>query len=157
MRRISRSKSNGCTSIGPSILKETRSILLQPDQRRESRQAVLAQNARTLSYNDPRVINVDKNAASPKAFAELFAEGHIPESCQLRQVKYLNNVIEHDHRFVKRLTKSGMGFFSFESAWRTLQGYEIMNMMRKGQLQGVAKGDVGGQVTLVAKLFGVAA
>ncbi len=45
-------------------------------------------------------------------------------------------------------------FFSFETAWRTLQGYEMMNMMRKGHVQGVAKGDVGGQVALVAKLFG---
>jgi transposase, IS6 family len=72
-------------------------------------------------------------------------------------VKYLNNLIEQDHRFIKRLTKPGMGFFSFETAWRTLQGYEIMNAMRKGQLQGVKKGDVRGQVALVAKLFGVVA
>jgi hypothetical protein len=50
-----------------------------------------------------------------------------------------------------------MGFCSFETAWRTLQGYEMMNMLRKGQLQGVANGDVGGQVALVTKLFGVAA
>jgi len=50
-----------------------------------------------------------------------------------------------------------MGFFSDLTAWRTLQGYEVMNMMRKGQLQEVAKGDVGGQVMLIAKLFGVAA
>jgi len=49
-----------------------------------------------------------------------------------------------------------MGFFSFETAWRTLQGFEAMNMIRKGQLQGVAKGDVKGQVTVIAKLFGVA-
>ena len=49
-----------------------------------------------------------------------------------------------------------MGFFSFETAWRTLQGYEMMYMIRKGQLQGVLKGDVGGLVTLVATLFGVA-
>ena len=49
-----------------------------------------------------------------------------------------------------------MGFFSFETAWRTLQGFEIMNMMRKGQVQGVEKGDVRGQIALVAKLFGVA-
>jgi transposase-like protein len=58
---------------------------------------------------------------------------------------------------IKRLTKPGMGFFSFETAWRTLQGFEVMNMMRKGQLQGVKKGDVRGQIELVAKLFGVAA
>ena len=50
-----------------------------------------------------------------------------------------------------------MGFLSFETAQRTLQGFEAMNMMRKGQLHGVDKGDVRGQVTLVAKLFGVVA
>ncbi|GHO60687.1 IS6 family transposase [Ktedonobacter robiniae] len=67
--------------------------------------------------SEPRVINVDKNAAYPKAFAELKETGHIPESCELRQVKYLNNLVEQDHRFIKRLTKPGMGFFSFETAW----------------------------------------
>ncbi|GHO82631.1 hypothetical protein KSZ_06370 [Dictyobacter formicarum] len=104
----------------------------------------------------PRVINVDKNAAYPKAIAELKAAGVLPEHVELRQVKYLNNLIEQDHRFIKRLTKPGMGFFSFETAWRTLQGFEIMNMLRKGQVQGVAKGEVRDQATLVAKLFGVA-
>jgi IS6 family transposase len=100
---------------------------------------------------------LDKNAAYPKAFNELKAVGIIAESCELRQVKYLNNLIEQDHRFIKRLTKPGMVFFSFETAWRTLQGYEIMNAMRKGQMQGVEKGDVGGQIALVNKLFGVGA
>jgi len=107
--------------------------------------------------SEPRVINVDKNAAYPKAFNELKAEGRLPEVCELRQVKYLNNLIEQDHRSIKRLTKPGMGFFSFETAWRTLQGFEIMNMLRKGQVQGVEKGDVLGQIALVAKLFGVVA
>jgi transposase-like protein len=102
------------------------------------------------------VINVDKNAAYPKAIADLKAAGVLPQHVELRQVKYLNNLIEQDHRFIKRLTKPGMGFFSFETAWRTLQGYEIMNMLRKGQVQGVLKGDVGGQAALVAQLFGVA-
>ena len=111
----------------------------------------------TISHTStPRVINVDKNAAYPKAFNELKAEGRIPNSCELRQVKYLNNLIEQDHRFIKRLTKPGMGFFSFETAWRTLQGFEVMNMIRKGQVQGVKKGDVRGQVALVARLFAVA-
>ncbi len=103
------------------------------------------------------MINVDKNAAYPKAFAALKAEGYLPETCALRQVKYLNNLVEQDHRFIKRLTKPGMGFFSFETAWRTLRGYEVMNMLRKGQLRGVEKGDVIRQVALVAKLFGVIA
>jgi transposase-like protein len=103
------------------------------------------------------VINVDKNAAYPKAIADLKAAGVLPESVELRQVKYLNNLVEHDHRFIKRLTKPGMGFFSFETAWRTLQGFEVMNMLRKGQIQGVNKGDVRGQVALVARLFGAVA
>jgi transposase, IS6 family len=105
----------------------------------------------------PRVINVDKNAAYPKAIAELKAAGILPASVELRQVKYLNNLIEQDHRFIKRLVKPGMGFFSLETAWRTLQGYEAMNMLRKGQMQGVEKGNITGQVTFIARLFGGAA
>ena len=109
------------------------------------------------SRSTPRVINVDKNAAYPKAIAELKAAGLLPQGVELRQVKYLNNLIEQDLRFIKRLVKPGMGFFSVETAGRTLQGYEVMHMIRKGQMQGVNRGDIPGQVTFVAHLFGVAA
>jgi transposase, IS6 family len=105
----------------------------------------------------PRVINVDKNAAYPKAMADLKATGVLPESVELRQVKYLNNLIEQDHRFIKRLVKPGMGFFSVETAERMLQGYEVMHMIRKGQVRGVGKGDIKGQVSFIASLFAVAA
>ena len=105
----------------------------------------------------PRVITVDKNAAYPKALNELQAEGSFPEPCELRQVKYLNNIVEQDHRFIKRLVKPGLGFFSFETAWRTLQGYEVMHMLRKGQVNGVGKGASLGQARFIANLFGVAA
>ena len=105
----------------------------------------------------PRVINVDKNAAYPKAIADLKANGTLPDSCELRQVKYLNNLVEPDHRFIKRRVKPGLGFFSFETAWHTLQGYEVMNMVRKGQIRGVEKGDILGQVAFISSLFGVAA
>ena len=105
----------------------------------------------------PRVINVDKNAAYPKAMAELKAAGQLPESVELRQVKYLNNIVEQDHRFIKRLVKPGMGFFSFETAWRTLQGYEVMHMLRKGQMRGMEKGDILGQVAFLSALLGMAA
>ena len=64
--------------------------------------------------------------------------------------------MEQDHRFIKRLVKPGLGFFSVETAGRTLQEYEVMNMMRKGQMHGVEKGDIMGQVAFVASLFGVA-
>jgi transposase, IS6 family len=105
----------------------------------------------------PRVINVDKNAAYPKAIAALKANGTLPEAVELRQVKYLNNMVEQDHRFIKRRVKPGLGFFSFETACKTLQGYEIMNMVRKGQMRGVEKGDILGQIAFIARLFAVAA
>jgi len=100
---------------------------------------------------------VDKHAAYPKALRELKEEGILPQGCELRQKsKYLNNLIEQDHRFIKRLVKPAMGFFSFETAWRTLQGYEVMHMIRKGQMQGVSKGDGSSQAAFIAGLFGVA-
>jgi IS6 family transposase len=104
----------------------------------------------------PRVITVDKNAAYPKAFNQLQEEGILPKSRALRQSKYLNNLVEQDHRFMKRLVKLGMGFFSFETAWRTLQGYEAMNMIRKGQIHGVDRRDILSQVMFIASLFGIA-
>src|SRR5216117_641548 len=97
----------------------------------------------------PRVINVDKHAAYPKAIADLKACGVLPERLELWQVKYLNNIVEQDYRFIKRLVKPGMGFFSFETAERTLQGYEVLNVIRKGQVRGVGKGDISGQVTFI--------
>jgi transposase-like protein len=105
----------------------------------------------------PRVINVDKNAAYPKAADTLKTKEVLPESTQLRQNKYLNNWVEQDHRFIKRLTKPGMGFHSFNTARRTLRGYEAMNMLRKGQIQGVAKGAVKEQVLFMHQIFGVVA
>jgi transposase-like protein len=80
----------------------------------------------------PRVINVDKNAAYPKAVETLKEQKDLPQTTQLRHNKYLNNRVEQDHRFIKQLTLPGMGFHSFNTARRTLRGYETMNMIRKG-------------------------
>ena len=105
----------------------------------------------------PRVITVDKNAAYPPAFGTLQHEGQLPPSCTLRQCKYLNNVIEQDHRCVKRCVNPGLGFGSFRTAWRTLQGYEAMHMIKKGQLRGIAKGDILAQNRVIAQVFGLGA
>jgi len=112
---------------------------------------------KTPSHSSPRVINVDKNQAYPPAVEQLKEEGTIPNRTQLRQCKYLNNLIEQDHRFIKRRVNAGLGFFSFKTAGRTIKGYEAMQMVRKGQIEGVAKGDVEGQVRFVESLFKVAA
>jgi len=105
----------------------------------------------------PRVINVDKNAAYPAAVDALKAEGTLPRRVRLRQCKYLNNVIEQDHRTVKKRTWLAKGYGSFQSAWRTLEGIETMNMIRKGRVRRVAKGNVVAEAQFIVMLFAIAA
>jgi transposase, IS6 family len=128
---------------------------LSPTRDAEAAKRFFAKTLAAPHPTTPRVINVDKNAAYPKAFKDLQAGGALADSCELRQVKYLNNMVEQDHRFIKRRVKPGLGFFSFETAWRTLQGDEVMHMVRKGQMRGGEKGDILGQITFIAHLFGV--
>ena len=104
----------------------------------------------------PRVINVDKNPAFPPAVEALKAEGILPRRVRLRQCKYLNNVIEQDHRTVKKRTWLAKGYGSFPTAWRTLQGIEAVHMIRKGRVRWVAKGDEIAQSRFIAELFGIA-
>ena len=112
---------------------------------------------RAIHTQTPRVITVDKNPAYPKAIKELKAAKQLPEIVKLRQIKYLNNIVEQDHRGIKRLVKPGMGFGSFNTARRTLKGYEAMNMMRKGQILGVPKGAIKEQVLFLNRTRGVVA
>jgi IS6 family transposase len=105
----------------------------------------------------PRVITVDKNAAYPVAIEALKADETISAEVELRQSQYLNNVIEQDHRNIKRLTKPMMGFGSFNSARRTLSGIEAMSMIRKGQAKGISQGDSVSQVKFIEQLFGMSA
>jgi transposase, IS6 family len=103
----------------------------------------------------PRVINVDKDAAYPPAVKELKAEGVLSRRCRLRQCKFLNNIVEQDHRTVKRRVKLAMGYGSFRTAWRTIQGIETMHMLRQGRVRRVPKDDVVAQVRFIHKLFGL--
>ena len=105
----------------------------------------------------PRVITVDKNAAYPVAMEVLKADETIEKATELRQSKYLNNVIEQDHRNIKRIVRPMMGFKTFNTARRTLSGIEAMNMIRKGQVKGVKQGDSVSQVKFIEAIFGIAA
>jgi IS6 family transposase len=104
---------------------------------------------------EPRVINVDKNPAYPPAIEELKKSRILSNECELRQQKYLNNIIEQDHRFTKKLAKYKLYFQFFHTAWRTLRGYEIMNVIRKGQIENISKGDILGQRDFIHSLFGI--
>ena len=105
----------------------------------------------------PRVINVDGNPSYPKVIAELKKSGERGRRCHCRPVRYLNNIVEQDHRAIKRRVRASQGFRSFRSATRTIQGIEMMNMIRKGQVRWLAKGDIAGQVAFVGALLELAA
>jgi IS6 family transposase len=72
----------------------------------------------------PRVINVDKNPTYIGAIRDLKREKLLPDKCKRRPSQYMNNMVEQDHRFLKRRIKPGLGFGSYPTAWRTIQGYE---------------------------------
>ncbi|BAZ47319.1 integrase, catalytic region (plasmid) [Chondrocystis sp. NIES-4102] len=120
------------------------------------------------------MINVDKNPADSPAIEELKSEKVLEEKSKIRQVKYLNNLVEQDcfgrlnliqalakqcirhHRGVKRITNAGLGYKSFYTAWRTIREIEIMHMINKGRVEGVSKNDVLAEKKFIDSLFGIA-
>ena len=97
---------------------------------------------KALSFNHnqiPSIITVDKNPAYPPAIDELKNDKILPKNINLRQIKYLNNVVEQDHRFIKRIIRPMLGFQSFYTAIKTLKGIEIMHMIRNSRGHDVVK------------------
>ena len=87
----------------------------------------------------PRVITVDKNPVYMALIPELKIKQKLNSIVILRQVKYLNNIIEQDHRFIKKKVKYMLGFKSFKTAKKTLAGIEAMHMIKKGQIKNSIK------------------
>jgi len=100
---------------------------------------------------NPRTITVDNNAAYPIAMKTM------KRFAKLRQVKFLNNIVEQDHRRIKRLVRPGLGFKILMTATRTIAGYEAMAMIRKAQVESAPANDMGAQRDFIATLFGAAA
>ena len=74
-------------------------------------------------------------AATEVAIHEMIYSGIVSVKATLRKVKYLNNIIEQDHRFIKRKVKPILGFGSFKTTEKTICGIETMHMIRKGQVE----------------------
>ncbi|MED4286637.1 IS6 family transposase [Priestia megaterium] len=110
----------------------------------------------SFHVSKPRVITVDKNPSYPMAIEELKNEKMIPVGIQIRQVKYLNNIVEQDHRFIKKRVLSMLGLKSFSTATSVISGIEAMHMVKKGQLVLWDK-SVQNQVKFIHELFRVAA
>ena len=89
---------------------------------------------KAINHNGfPVKITIDGSAANKAAIEEFNSDNDT--TIEVRQVKYLNNIVEQDHRGVKRITNSMLGFKSFDSASITLNGIEIVHMLQKRQLQ----------------------
>ena len=72
-------------------------------------------------------------------------------------MQVLNNIVEQDHRWVKKRVWLAKGYGSFQSAWRTLQGIEAVHMIRKGRVRWLAKENAVGQALFISELFGITA
>ena len=101
---------------------------------KRDRKAALRFLRKAIGQNGmPKKITIDKSGANTAAIESYNKDQEA--DIEIRQVKYLNNIVEQDHRAVKRLVRPILGFKSFRSAHVTLTGIELMHMIRKGQLR----------------------
>src|SRR3954470_2174545 len=158
MRLTSRSINSGNTSIVLWTKRGTRLSSCESAKRdisaakRFFRKMMRADHRRL-----PFSISVDKHASYPEAFTASQEEKVLPKDCSLRRTKYLTNMVEQDHRFIRRRWRAMQCFRSFHTAERTIEGVEAMHMMRKGQVKRLDGRDAVSQVKFVESLFGVAA
>ena len=90
---------------------------------------------KTIGNNrKPRMVNIDKSGASKSGIRTINRDLLTVQKIRIRQCKYLNNIVEQDHRNIKRRISIDTGFKEFESAQRTLAGIEIVNVIMKNQI-----------------------
>ncbi|MEK4418382.1 IS6 family transposase [Bacillus sp. FSL K6-0268] len=110
----------------------------------------------SFHVSKPRTITIDKNPTYPVAITKLKSEKKVPLGTQIRQIKYLNNVVEQDHRFIKKRLRSMLGFKSFGTATCILAGVEAMHMIKKEQVD-LLDQSVQNQKEFIHQLFGLTA
>ena len=105
-------------------------FLLTKRRQRMSAQSFLIKAMK--NNGPPELINIDKSGSNKSAIKIYNKRSYT--NIEIRQCKYLNNIVEQDHRFIKWRIQQGLGFKDFESARRTLTGIEIVHMIKKNQL-----------------------
>jgi transposase-like protein len=108
--------------------------------------------AREVAEDIPERVETDGLTSYPRAIEE-----ELGEEVEHEVLPCNANVIEQSHRGIKHRYYPMMGFGSFNTARKTLKGYEAMNMIRKGQIENVEKGDIMGQISFINEIFGIAA
>jgi len=120
--------------------------------RRFFRQALARGNTR-----NPRTIVTDRLTSYPGALRAMKRDGELWRFTRHRRGQWLNNLVEQDHRRIKRRTRPMLGFKRFVTARRTLAGVEVMAMLAKGQVRAVPANDLPAQRAFVHRVFGLAA
>jgi len=136
---------------------DTIDFMLSPKRDLTAAKLFLRQALTRPGLGRPRVINVDGHPAYARAIADLKSSGELSRRCRCRPSPYLNNILEQDHRFIKKRLTASLWFRSVEGALRTIEGYETMHVIRKGQIRWLAKGDVVRQRQFIHSAFGIAA
>ncbi len=111
---------------------------------------------RSFHVSKPRIITVDKNPAYPIAIEQLKKEKRIPIGTKIRRIKYLNNIVEQGHRFIKKRIRSMLGFKSYKTSASILSGVEPMHMVKKEQID-LQDQSVQNQNVFINQLFGLTA
>lgn len=123
-----------------AVDKEGNTIVFMLSEKRDEQAARAFFNKAIGSNGLPEKVTMDKSGANKAGIdcinlqlALLCIMGGLFLQIHVRQVKYLNNIVEQDHRFIKKITKPVKGFKAFHSAKATLAGIELHHMLRKGQ------------------------
>ena len=157
-RRIFECKAVGVTSIGYRAIDSTGAtidFLLSALRDAAAAKRLFRKALSDPSHPQPRVINTDQARLYGSAIAVVKEEGTLRRRCRHRPVQYLNNILEQDHRAIKRRVKAQQSFREFQAARRTIEGYEAMHVIRKGQARWVSD-DVRQQNRFIDQLFDLA-
>ena len=114
-----------------AVDKENNTIDFLLTAKRDKKAALRFFNKAIGNSGQPNLINIDKSGTN-KAAINTYNEDNNTR-IQIRQCKYLNNIVEQDHRFIKKLTRPMLGFKNFHCAQKTLAGIELVRMLKKGQ------------------------
>lgn len=106
--------------------------MLSETRNKKAAEEIFKQGLSNEHFSSPMAVGVDKNAAYPPAFESVKDEGPISKGCELRRVKYFNNIMKQDHQFSKRRTWYSQWLQTFKTAEATISGYGSMHMIRKG-------------------------
>ena len=134
-----------------AVDKESQTIDFLLTTKRDKAAALRFFDKAMKSSGVPEKITMDKSGANKAAMDEINGRGETP--IIVRQVKYLNNIVEQDHRAIKRITRPMLNFKSFRAARNVLAGIELMHMIRKDQLvqEGGTKLSFAGQFYALAE------